>query len=231
MLDAVNKFVTGMSITGALGIIGVVCFILAAVVALHARSIKRTWLIAAVGAVALTMTRLPDITLLDALGIRTELQHTIDDATAKIAQLRQLAVAISEPQLSELAMNGAMLLETRFSYQYERKKQIVDILKSLGVSEDDIATALRVWTPATLRKLSNVIAIAIAKTDDALADKFRAIRIDAHENPAKPDTLREFLRDNHITEKEVVDLVDDYEHLFKTGEVRRPEVFPAGINP
>jgi hypothetical protein len=125
-------------------------------------------------------------------------------------------------------MNGAMLLELRFSYQYERKKQIVDMLKSLGVSEEDIATALRVWTPATLRKLSNAIAIAIAKTDNALAEKFRAMRIDAHENPAKPDTLREFLRDN---QKEVVDLVDDYEHLFKTGEVRRPDVFPAGINP
>jgi hypothetical protein len=105
------------------------------------------------------------------------------------------------------------------------------MLKSIGVSEDDIATALRVWPPATLRKLSNVIAIAIAKTDNALAEKFRAMRIDAHENPAKPDALREFLRDNHITNKEVVNLVDDYKHLFKTGEVRRPEVFPAGINP
>jgi hypothetical protein len=231
MVDAVNNFVNGMFVAGALGILGVVCFILAAVVALRARSIKGTALMAAVGALALIMTRLPDITLLDALGIKTELQHTIDDATAKIAQLRQLAVAISEPQLSELAMNGALLLEMRFSYQYERKKQIVDMLKSLGVSEDDIATALRVWTPATLRKLSNVIAISIAKTDTALAEKFRAMRVDAHENPAKPDALREFLRDNHITDTEVVDLVDDYEHLFKTGEVRRTEVFPPGINP
>jgi hypothetical protein len=231
MLDAVNKFAAGMSITGTLGVIGVVCFILAAFVALRTRSIKGTSLVAAVGALALTMTRLSDITLLDDLGIRTELQHTIDDATAKIAQLRKLAVAISEPQLSELAMNGAMLSELRFSYQYGRKKQIVDTLKSLGVSEDDIATALRVWMPATLRKLSNVIAVAIAKTDNALAEKFRAMRIDAHENPANPDKLREFLRDNHITDKDVIELVDDYEHLFKTGEVRRPEVFPAGINP
>jgi hypothetical protein len=75
MLDAVNKFVTGMSITGALGVIGVVCLILAAVIALRARSIRGTSLMAAVGALALTMTRLPDITLLDALGIKTELQH------------------------------------------------------------------------------------------------------------------------------------------------------------
>jgi len=52
MLDAVNKFVTGMSITGTLGIIGVVCIILAAVIALRARSIKRTCLIAGVGALA-----------------------------------------------------------------------------------------------------------------------------------------------------------------------------------
>jgi hypothetical protein len=85
--------------------------------------------------------------------------------------------------------------------------------------------------PATLRKLFNVIAIAISKTDNALAEKFSTMRIDADENPAKPDTLREFLRDNHITDKDVIELVDDYEHLFKTGQVRRPEVIPAGINP
>ena len=47
----------------------------------------------------------------------------------------------------------------------------------------------------------------------------------------KPDGLRKFLRDNHVTDKAVVKLVDDYEHLFETGEVRRPEVFPVGIQP
>jgi hypothetical protein len=174
----------------ALSIIGVACFVTAPLFALSQRNrnLKVTVAIAGVvvgvGALALVMTRLPAITLLDALGIRMELQSTLKEANATIKQLRQLAVAISEPQLSELAMNGAMLSELRFSYQYERKKQIVDTLKSLGVSEDDIATALRVWMPATLRKLSNVIAIAIAKTDNALAEKFRAMRIDAHENPA-----------------------------------------------
>jgi hypothetical protein len=141
----------------------------------------------------------------------------LKEANATIAQLRKLA------EMSELAMNGAMLSELR--------KQIVDTLKSLGVSEDDIATALRVWMPARLRKLSNVIAIAIAKTDNALAEKFRAMRIDADENPASPDKLREFLRDNHITDKTVIELVDDYEHLLETGEVRRPDVFPVGIQP
>jgi hypothetical protein len=124
-----------------------------------------------------------------------------------------------------------MLSELRFEYQYDQKKQIVDTMKSLGVSQEDITAALRVWTPATLRKLSNVIAEAIGKTDKALGEKFREARIDAHENPVKPEVLREFLRDNHIAEKGVVELVDDYDHLFKTGEVRRPEVFPVGIQP
>jgi len=57
------------------------------------------------------------------------------------------------------------------------------------------------------------------------------MRVDAHENPVKPDVLRKFLRDNHVIDKAVVELVDDYEHLFQTGEVRRPDVFPVGIHP
>jgi len=73
--------------------------------------------------------------------------------------------------------------------------------------------------------------VAIGETDKQLAEKFAGVRIDAHENPVKPDVLRKFLSDNHVTDKAVVELVDDYERLFETGEVRRPEVFPVGIEP
>lgn len=104
---------------------------------------------------ALVMTRLPDITLLDALGIRTELRQTLNEANATIAQLRKLAVAISEPELSALAMSGVIFHQLRFTDQYNREKRIVDILKSLGVSQDDITVALQIWKTVTLCKLSN----------------------------------------------------------------------------
>jgi hypothetical protein len=38
-------------------------------------------------------------------------------------------------------------------------------------------------------------------------------------NRAKPEVLQAFLRDNHVTDNEVMELVDDYKHLFDTGEV------------
>jgi len=145
-----------MTLTISMSIIGVACFIIALILALplRFRNLKSSAAIVAVGAFALVMTRLPAITLLDALGIRMELQSTLKEANATIKQLRQLAVAISEPQLSELAMNGAMLSELRFSYQYERERQIVATLNSLGVSQDEITAATHVWTVVTLRKLS-----------------------------------------------------------------------------
>jgi len=43
----------------------------------------------------------------------------------------------------------------RFTDQYNREKRIVDILKSLGVSQDDITVALQIWKTVTLCKLSN----------------------------------------------------------------------------
>jgi hypothetical protein len=60
------------------------------------------------------MTRLPDITLVKALGITAELRQAIDEANVKINQLRKLAVAIFEPELSQLAMSGAMFSELSF---------------------------------------------------------------------------------------------------------------------
>ena len=65
------------------------------------------------------MTRLPDITLVKALGITAELKQAIDEANVKIKQLRKLAIAIFEPELSQLAMSGVMLSELSFTYQYE----------------------------------------------------------------------------------------------------------------
>ena len=160
MLEAVNTIVPI-----ALSVIGVACFITALVLALPLRihNLKGTAAIAAVGAVALVMTRLPDITLVKALGITAELKQAIDEANVKIKQLRKLAIAIFQPELSQLAMSGVMLSELSFSYQYEQKKQIVDAMKSLGISQEDITAASRVWTDVTLRKLSNVIAGAIGQ--------------------------------------------------------------------
>ena len=174
MLEAVNTIVPI-----SLSVIGVACFITALVLAMPLRihnlsiqNLKGTAAIAAVGAVALVMTRLPDITLVKALGITAELKQAIDEANVKIKQLRKLAIAIFEPELSQLAMSGVMLSELRFSYQYEQKKQIVDAMKSLGISQEDITAASRIWTSVTLRKLSNVIAGAIGQTDKQLAEKF-----------------------------------------------------------
>jgi hypothetical protein len=124
VLQAVNTIVPI-----ALSIIGVACFITALyycalllrfitalVLALPLRihNLKGTAAIAAVGAVALVMTRLPDITLVKALGITAELRQAIDEANVKINQLRKLAVAIFEPELSQLAMSGAMFSELSF---------------------------------------------------------------------------------------------------------------------
>jgi hypothetical protein len=235
MLDRVNAIVPV-----ALSVIGVLCFIAGALIlVLRAQNSKgaatRAGLLAGVGAVALVLTRLPDITLFAALGMRAELRQTIDEANAKIAQLRSLALAIAEPELSQMAMSGVLLSNLPFSYQYERKKHIVETLKSLGIPQDDITHAEEPWTSITLLKLSNVIASALVKSDNTLLEKFDKMRADAsppdRSYPIKPEVLRDFMHANRVTNKDVMELVDDYEHLYKTGEVRRPEVFPPGLQP
>jgi len=219
----------------ALTVIGVLCLIAAAILIGRARTFKEAssrGLIAVVGATAIVLTRLSDFTGFTALGMTAELRQTINEANATIAQLRTLALTIAEPELSHLAMSGITFSQLTFSYQYERKKQIVKILQDLGIPQDDITRATRVWTEVTLLKLSNVIASALEKTDKTLAEKFRAVRTNGGENkPAKPEVLSAFLRNNDVTDNEVLELVDDYKHLYDTGEVRRPEVFSVGINP
>jgi hypothetical protein len=121
----------------ALTIIGVLCLIAAAILIGCARTFKEAsirGLIAVVGAIAIVLTRLSDFTGFTALGMTAELRQTINEANATIAQLRTLALTIAEPELNQLAMSGIILSELRFSYQYDRKKQIVKNLADLGSS-------------------------------------------------------------------------------------------------
>jgi hypothetical protein len=171
-LDPVNAIVPAV-----LSVVGVLCFIAAPILVLRTQNIKgaasRAGLVAAVGAVALVLTRLPDITLFAALGMRAELRQTIEEANAKIAQLRTLALTIAEPELSQLAMSGMIFSRLSFSYQYERKKQIIETLRALGIPQDDIARVSRPWTDITLFKLSNVIVQTLEKTNKELAEKIQ----------------------------------------------------------
>jgi hypothetical protein len=181
------------------------------------------------GIAALILTRLPDIKLFKGLGITAELQQTIREANATIKQLRQLAVTLAEPELSQIAMSGVMLSQLTFTYQYERKQEIVKTLEALGLEQADIDHALRVWTDVTRRKMSKLLCASIK--DTKLVDPCLRIRLDAQEQAADPSVLKAFFGQNHLTDEDAVNWLADYEHLFKTGEVRRPELFPIGLSP
>jgi hypothetical protein len=226
VVDAINVSVPiALSIIGVAGVGGALLYFL------RVRDLKGAGFLGILGVAALILTRLPDITLFSMLGVSAELRHTIDEANAKIAQLRELAVAVAEPELSQLAMSGVMFSQLSFSYRNERKIQIVMTLKSLGVPQAEIDRALEVWNDVTLRMLSNVIMQALIKTAPDVGEKFKSIRLDSDEKSAKPTALKSFLSENHVTDAEVSALIDDYDHLFATGDVRHPDKFPVGIQP
>ena len=68
-------------------------------------------ILGSVGAAALLLTRLPDISSLSLFGLRAELKRSVEQVQVTIHQLQAMATAFAEATLSQLALS---VYRTRF---------------------------------------------------------------------------------------------------------------------
>jgi hypothetical protein len=185
----------------------------------------------AVGAAALVMTRLQDITKFALFGLKAELRKAVREANATTAQLRDLAVSLAEPSLNYMSMHGVMLSQLTFESQYTSKVRIVSALRRLKVSEAKIKEVSQFWIEIALRKLSNVMAQRLHTINPTIVDEFvDKIRL-VNDRPTTTARIDQFLKKADIDDAEIMQLLSDYDHLAQTGEVRRPEVIEVGVQP
>ncbi len=186
-------------------------------------------ILGAIGAAALLLTRLEDITGFKLPRLEAELKQSITEANTTIQQLRELALAIAEPTLNEMAMSGEISHRLDFSTHNESKEKIVSTLRKIGVPEHNLMKALGGWTEITLRKLSNLMSQRIHELHPELdmgvnlQGQFQAIRL-IDGKAAKPEVISGFLHQHKLYYAELLKMADDYKHLHSTGEVRRPEL-------
>jgi hypothetical protein len=113
------------------------------------------WLFAT-GISAMLFTRLPDIINLELSplnGLKATLQSKIDEATATIQQLRELAAALAEPSLSTLALAGNAAIKIRRVEKYQMREQINALLAGLNLDGPTITRANAAFDHMMLRAL------------------------------------------------------------------------------
>jgi hypothetical protein len=70
--------------------------------------------------------------------LEAELRQTIDKAYAALDDLKELALALSEPMIADLTMSGQMMKEIHMEYKLESVEKITGVLRKLGASEQEV---------------------------------------------------------------------------------------------
>jgi len=109
--------------------------------------------LAAVGAAALLLTRLPDISTFELLALKVKLDRQSQQVEVTLQQLQKMAAAFAQASLTELAMSGQMLFRTNTRQKFEIHEQIINSLKEIKISDDAILKAQGVWITVYCRMI------------------------------------------------------------------------------
>jgi hypothetical protein len=180
------------------------------------------------GAVGLLFTRLPDISSFELWGLKATLERQIAKAEVTIEQLRKLAAAIAKANLTEIAMQGQMLINLKTEGKFEIRDRIIGALKEIGVSESDIRDAQFIWVGVYCHILLGMIEKEAAKTIPTANQEIRNLPATKSYGAPSPEALREWALSKQINSPMLNKLLDEYTYLWATGEMKNPSLIPHG---
>lgn len=176
---------------------------------------------AGIGIAALLMLRLPDLVEFKAFGLEAKLRESIREAEATIDQLRELAATLAGPALDDLAMHGQTFTHLTFEHRCSQKERIVTTLRSIGLAETKIEEVADLWTSVARFFVAAEMNARVHKRNPQLARELRKV-IGKRDDLSPPAQIKAFL-DAHEIEADVLEIFDDYDRLWRTGELRHPE--------
>ena len=157
-----------------------------------------------------------------------ELTETIKEAKSTINELQLLAVLLAKTTLSSVQMAGRM-----GGFQDDKKEAIknetIDVLRKIGVSEDQIAEALSDWYPyVEFDYASSILGGSYILQDvppEHRAAQEKLIKRVGIAGRPTPDQIAEFFKNAGILTEQRKELIEDYRHYVQHREHRRPDVW------
>ena len=92
---------------------------------------------ATIGIAGMVLTRLSDFVSFEGFGLKAQLQSKIDEANATINQLQELALAVAEPVITNLAIQGHFV-QLKYLDRYSMRESVNKLLSNIGVEKTDI---------------------------------------------------------------------------------------------
>ena len=194
-------------------------------------------LIVVAGAVTLFFLNISKFRRFKAGTIEAEMKQAVEDAHATIEQLRNVAATSAKATLNSL-MAGSFMSGSSLKNRLEIHDELISNLKSIGVSTAQIHEADEMWKRGVCiiyhrgikhevgrRKERNKINTDVGPEVHEAEREFQdLLNFDEWKAPSSEE-MKTFIENKGLLNDRCKELLDDYQHFEKTGEIKRKEVF------
>ncbi len=198
-----------------------------------------SWVAALCGAFVTFMAKIGDLAELSLGPVKAKMKEKIEEASATIDQLREVATTNSEATLTDL-MAGSFMGGMSLKKRLELHDSIIDALKGIGASELQISNAESDWRKGVCIIYQRAIRQAVEQRPEpsqintnATEEQTKAgteihelQNFEKWETPS-PSQIRNILKKYNIDSEAAEKWASDYEHFLENNEIRNREAFES----
>lgn len=198
-----------------------------------------SWVAALCGAFVTFMAKIGDLAELSLGPVKAKMKEKLEEASATIDQLREIATTNSEATLTDL-MAGSFMGGMSLKKRLDLHDKIIDALKGIGASNLQISQAEHDWKKGVCIIYQRAIQQAVEerpephetngnaneKQKKACAEIKELQNFDKWETPS-PSQIKNILKKHNIVSENVDKWVNDYEHFIEHNEIRDREKFES----
>lgn len=194
-------------------------------------------LIVVAGAISIAFLNIDRIKRFKGAGFEAEMRQAVEQAHATVEQLRTLAAASAESTLTTL-MAGNFASGTTLANRLDLHDRLIISLQDIGVPQPQIDAAECMWRKGIgvvyhrgirhhlegrteknqLNSSADPVVLEASRQFQGL------LRFDEWEAPSS-SAMKTFIEEKELMSPEVDELLCDYSHFEKTGNIRRRDVF------
>jgi hypothetical protein len=187
--------------------------------------------LAAVGAAAVLLTRLPDISDFELLALKVKLDRQSQQVEVTLQQLQNLSTAFAEASLEELIMSGQRLQSMPLPEKFRVRDQIIKNLQAIGVPQSEILKAQNVWIFQVCYGFLETLKFYTQQPRNMqqqpdVTSEINKLPQDAARQLPPPDTLRKWVASKGLNDAKINRLLDEYQSVWNTGSMIDPNVPP-----
>lgn len=201
-------------------------------VSLYASNSVGAWIALLAGSFTALMSKFDALAEFSLGPLKARMREAADEATATVAQLRELAASLSQGFLTDLIASsfmGGITLAKRL----EMHGDLISKLKTLGVSDQRLQEIQTDWTKGIdviyHRAIRDEMLAPLSNEDrkryNDLHHQIEELADFATWNVPSPDVYKAFARTHNLLTSTVESWIEDFQHFRQTGEIRRRSEF------